>query len=58
MLKKRHKAWSIGLATNTGPVKQVNEDRLLLRLLKDQTGVSFLIAGVQMAWAATIWRSC
>lgn len=44
MLKKRHKAWSIGLATNTGPVKQVNEDRLLLRLLKDQTGGELLIA--------------
>ncbi|SEO61009.1 Protein phosphatase 2C [Amphibacillus marinus] len=41
---KRTKAWSIGLTTDKGPVKKVNEDRMLLRLIKDSVGDELLFA--------------
>lgn len=46
MLKKKSKVWSIGLATDKGPVKPVNEDRMFIRLLKDPDGAELLLTMV------------
>ena len=44
MFKKSRQSWQLGLATDKGAVKQVNEDRMMLRLLKDQAGTELLFA--------------